>query len=116
MTTTPVVGMGVTIDNWSDRYPATVTEVRYFKSGARKGQPREVTVQRDTWKVVADGPGDGVAAYLCTPNPLGPTYEYVRNVNNGWVRKGRGGRGSKLILGRRELSLQSESVVGPFAP
>jgi hypothetical protein len=46
-TTAPEVGMGATILMWSDRHAATITEITYFKSGAKKGQPRTITVQQD---------------------------------------------------------------------
>lgn len=40
-------GTGATYSVGSDRYPCTVGEVLYFKSGARKGQVRSVGVRRD---------------------------------------------------------------------
>ena len=43
----PEVGDGATILMWSDRHAATITEITYFKSGQKKGQPRTITVQQD---------------------------------------------------------------------
>ena len=97
----PVVGMGVTITYWSDRDPATVIEVKNFKSGTRKGQPREITIQHDDWKVVSGSEGDGSAKYEYSRNAEAATAVYVVNAKGRWVRKGQGGKGSGLILGSR---------------
>jgi hypothetical protein len=97
----PEVGMGVTITHWSDRDPGTIVAVRNFKSGTRKGQPREIDIQHDDWKVISGSEGDGSAKYEYTPNTSGPVITYVVNLKGRWVRKGQGGKGSGLILDSR---------------
>lgn len=98
----PEVGMGVTITHWSDRDPATVIKVENFKSGARKGQPRQITIQHDDWKVISGSEGDGSAQYEYSRNTEAGTAVYVVNLKGRWVRKGQGGRGSGLILDHRD--------------
>lgn len=100
--TVPVVGMGATITHWSDRDPVTVVAVREFKSGARKGQPREIDVQHDTWKVVSGSAGDGSAKYEYERDTNGAIATYIVNLKGKWVLKGQGGAGSGLILGSRD--------------
>lgn len=99
--TVPEVGMGATITHWSDRDPATVVAVRNFKSGARKGQPREIDLQYDDYEVISGSTQDGSAKYAYTPNTSGPVVTYVINNKGRWVRKGQGARGSGLVLGSR---------------
>lgn len=43
----PEIGMGATILMWSDRKPATITEVLRYKSGPKKGQIRAVKTRAD---------------------------------------------------------------------
>lgn len=61
------VGDGATMLMWSDRRAATVVAVRYFKTGTRKGQVKEVDVQQDK-ATRTDGNGMSDAQ----------TYEYER--------------------------------------
>lgn len=98
----PEVGMGATVTHWSDRDPVTVVAVREFKSGARKGQPREIDVQHDTWKVVSGSAGDGSAKYEYGRDTEGAVATYTVNLKGRWVLKGQGGKGSGLILGSRD--------------
>lgn len=66
---TPEVGMGATILMWSDRKACTITTVKHFKSGARKGQVCEITAQEDT-AIRIDQNG------MCESQD----YTYVRNI------------------------------------
>jgi hypothetical protein len=90
---TPEIGMPATICDWTDRTPATVIEVRRFKSGARKGEPCAVVVQEDSYRRT-----DKLGMSDCQ------TYEYERNPS-GCTREfkvGRDGRYKGLTLGHRE--------------
>jgi hypothetical protein len=73
MTTTSVsiveVGMPATLSVGSDRYPATVIGVTHFKSGARAGEVRTVTIQQDT-ATVSGGVWPDLE-YEYSPNPDG---------------------------------------------
>lgn len=98
----PEVGMGATVTHWSDRDPATIVAVRNFKSGARKGLPREIDIQPDDYVVVSGSEGDGSASYEYSRNESAPVITYVVNQRGRWVRKGQGGRGSGLIMDHRD--------------
>ena len=67
----PAVGDGATVCFWTDRHAATVTEVVLFKSGARQGQVRSITVQEDTVTRVDGGGMSDSQSYEFTPNPAG---------------------------------------------
>ena len=40
-------GVGATMLMWSDRHAGTIIAVERFRTGARKGEPRVIVVQRD---------------------------------------------------------------------
>ena len=102
-TIVPEVGMGATMGVGSDRYAMTITEVKHFNSGARKGQPRSVTVQSDNATIVGGNSGDGSAQYEYTPDPNGMTREFTIRPNGKWVQRGQGVRfGSRLGIGHRD--------------
>jgi len=89
----PEAGMPATICGWTDRSPATVIEVRLFKSGARKGQVCEVVVQEDSYRRT-----DTLGMSDCQ------SYEYSRNPE-GYTRtfkRGKDGKFKGLTLGHRE--------------
>jgi hypothetical protein len=67
----PEVGMGATILMWSDRYAATVVEVKRFKTGQRAGQVSAVVVTQDTAKRVDDNGMSESQKYEFTSNPDG---------------------------------------------
>lgn len=104
--TVPEVGMAATILMHTERQPTTVVEVKVFKSGSRKGMPREIAVALDNWKVVSGSERDGSAEYEYTSNPGNPKRSFVlslKGCSQGcWVEKHSGGLGWKLALGRRE--------------
>ena len=100
----PVAGMPATICKFSDREPVTVIEVKTFKSGPRKGQPREVIVQDATWRAISGSGHDGSLVCEYEPNPNGHTHAYVLATKGRragkWTEKGLSGRGWVLSLGR----------------
>jgi hypothetical protein len=104
--TVPEVGMAATVLMYTDREPVTIVEVKLFKSGPRKGQPREIVVQYDSWRVTSGSGHDGSAQYEYEPDPRGRKESYVLSLKGpkagSWVEKGSGGRGWKLALGKRE--------------
>ncbi|MGV8972216.1 MAG: hypothetical protein ACOH10_07825 [Rhodoglobus sp.] len=70
------VGDGATMLMWSDRHAATVVAVRYFKTGTRKGQVKEVDVQRDKVKRTdANGMSES-QTYDYQPDPDAPVRTY----------------------------------------
>lgn len=75
----PEVGDTATVCIGVSRYAARVTEVKLFKTGARKGQPRELVVEFD---------GDSVRHFL-------------KNNRGSWREKGWGNFGALLLLGSR---------------
>lgn len=57
--TTPQIGMGATVLLWSDRHAATIIDLTRFKTGARAGQVKTVTVQYDkVTRTDSNGMGD----------------------------------------------------------
>lgn len=102
----PEVGMGATVLMYTDREPVTVIDVQLFKSGPRKGQPREIVVQYDHWKVVRGSGHDGSAIYEYARDPKGRKASYVLSRSGRkagcWVDKGSAGKGWTLLLGHRE--------------
>ena len=70
------VGDGATMLLWSDRHAATVVAVRYFKTGTRKGQVKEVDVQRDkATRVDTNGMSES-QEYEYQPQPDAPVRTY----------------------------------------
>lgn len=100
---TPEVGMGATMGCGSDRYAATIVEVKEFGSGARKGQPRAVLIRLDTSVVVKGSTQDGSAVWQHTPDDSGPVREFTIRPNGKWVQKGQSVRfGTRLGFGHRD--------------
>lgn len=86
-----------TINFGSDALPATIINVRRFKTGLRQGQPREITVRRDTDKVISGSGHDGSAIYTYFTDPDGATWTFTLD------RKGKFRNGiAVLTLGIRE--------------
>lgn len=88
----PVEGMPATICSYTDRHAATVIAVRRFKTGARAGQVREVTVQEDK-AIRTDKNGMSEAQ----------DYEYLRDPNGSiqTFKVDKHGRFGRLSLGHR---------------
>lgn len=84
----PEVGMGATVCVGPDRYAATVVEVKLFKTGTRRGEPREITVEFDQ---------------------EGEVRQFLRNRWGTWREKGWGAFGALLLLNYREESLGSQT-------
>jgi len=83
----PEVGMGATIIMWSDRHAATIIEVARFKTGARAGQVKAVTVQEDhAQRVDKNGMGDN-QHYVYLPNPQGNTWTFKVRPNGSFGDK-----------------------------
>lgn len=102
----PELGMGATILKYTERAAATVIEITTFKSGARKGLPKEVLVQYDDFVILDGDESDGSARYSYSSNPENRTVAFVMaskgKLAGNWVEKGLGGRGWLLLLGQRE--------------
>ncbi len=65
----PTVGMGATECCYSDRHAYTVVELIRFKSGAKKGQVKEVVLQQDkATRTDKNGMSDS-QTYTFEPNP-----------------------------------------------
>lgn len=73
------VGMPATLCIGSDRYPATVRSVSYFKSGARVGEVRSVIVQQDSVSVVGGTWPD--LEYSFAPDPNGAIHLFFADRN-----------------------------------
>lgn len=74
----PTVGMGCTILSYSDRDPATITEVVVERGVTR------IYVRDDDAKVTKGSTHDGSAEYEFTPNPNGRLRTFRRNPDGIW--------------------------------
>ncbi len=93
----PAVGMGATRLGWTYRNPATIVEVRTFKSGARTGQVRAVAIQDDHAKRIDNNSMSESQEYEFTPNRNGAVQWFKVDKNGSF--KGDGGR---LRIGERD--------------
>jgi hypothetical protein len=76
---TPEVGMGATVLMWSDRHAATIIATTNFKTGARAGQVKTVTIQYDKVKRIdKNGMGDN-QTYTYEADPNGRTADFKVN-------------------------------------
>lgn len=91
----PVVGMGATELQWTDRTPVTIIEVS--KNG------KTIKVQEDHAKRTDDNGMSESQTYSYSANPEGRIQTYTLRKNGAWVRKGEPMKeGSKLRIGIRE--------------
>lgn len=91
----PEVGMGATILMWSDRRPATIIGVTRFKTGARAGQVKTVTVRVDkATRVDSNGMSDA-QSYTFEPDPDGAEYTFAATKSGGFKTPG-GGYGLRV--------------------
>ena len=75
----PVVGMGVTLLGWTDRYAGTIVEVTPITKGRVL-----VHVTRDDSKVVAGSAHDGSAEYEFVSRPDGARDTFRREEDGTW--------------------------------
>ena len=73
----PEVGMGATLLSWTDRHPATITNVEVTKNFI------VLTIQEDDYKLVKGSQMDGSAEYTFTPNTRGRVLHF-RFQNGTW--------------------------------
>ena len=85
----PEVGMGVTICMWSDRYAATVIEVKTN----RKGIVKEIIIQHDISVRVDNNGMSESQRYEYAPNPEG-LKDTARLLKGGW----------KILEGKDEVT------------
>lgn len=79
----PEVGMGATILFWSDRHAATITDITYFKTGAKAGKPKTITVREDkAIRVDSYGMSDA-QEYRYEPDPNGSVRTFKANLRTG---------------------------------
>lgn len=80
----PIVGMGVTILAWSDRYAGTIQKVNEINNS--KLWSYEIEVTRDNAKVIAGSSHDGSADYEYISNENGAKYLFRFNSKTqSWV-------------------------------
>lgn len=104
----PVVGMGVTMLGWTDRYPGTITKVDEIAGSKVTLYIIEVTA--DKYELVSGTTMDGSAEYEYSPNPDGYVEMFRKNKKTlMWEPVGRNenGRlvkreGKGIVLGKRE--------------
>ena len=88
---TPAVGMGATLCQWTDRWPCTVIKVT----------PRTIVVREDRAVRLDNGPCEA-QVWEITPDPDGETYTFYLRKWTGWQQRGYlPGTGLTLRLGVR---------------
>lgn len=83
----PELGGGATVLHWSDRFPATVIAIITYKSGPRKGLPKEVIVQHDTAVIVSGEEYDGSAQYEYHRDEDGTMIAFTVRKDGKWRQK-----------------------------
>lgn len=90
----PEVGMGATVLGWTDRYAATIVEV--------KNNGKTVVVQEDNAKRVDSNGMSEAQTYEYTPNMDAPRKTYTRRRNGQYVRQGESMKGGgRIAIGYR---------------
>jgi hypothetical protein len=93
----PFVGMPVSVCMYSDRSVAEIAEIIRFKTGARKGEIKAVTLRSVEAIIVSGGEHDGSAQYRYERKPdSAPHGLYTKDSRGRFV--GRNG-GPRLALG-----------------
>lgn len=96
MTDTPVVGLGVTLRGYTDRYAGTIIEV-----GAKR---KRIVVQQDAAIRVDENGTSMVQLYRYERDPQGAIYVFTLRSNGRWVLQGRSmhSPGFGVTLGTRD--------------
>lgn len=92
----PEVGMGATILMWTDRRPATIVGLEYFKSGARAGQVSAVWIQEDDASRIDNNGMSEMQEYEIVPNPAAMKVRYKVNKAGAFT-----GPSGQLRIGQR---------------
>lgn len=87
----PKVGMGATLLAWTDRYPATIIEVRTTKNCVY------VTVQEDDATRTDKNGLSESQTYEFTPKPNGRKFTFRSGKNGMWQEMRKNDRGCRLI-------------------
>lgn len=95
----PIVGMGATRLQYTDRTACTIVAV--LRSS--KGEVIGVEVQEDKWHRTDKNGMSENQEYLFEPNPAGSRSIYTKRKNGAFIRKGDGSKnGERLHIGKRE--------------
>jgi len=96
----PEVGQGATILGWTDRYPATIVKVEYYKSGPQKGKASAVWITADeATRIDSNGQSDA-QSYTYETVEGAPQVKYTKRKSGKWVRAG--DKYSTLAIGYRD--------------
>lgn len=90
----PVVGMGVTLLAWTDRYAGTIHKVTEITS---KAYQYVIEVSRDDTTVVTGSSHDGSADYAYTPRPDRARTTYRKNRKTGFWEQARLNDSGRLV-------------------
>ena len=97
---TPEIGMGATVCMWSDRHAVTITEILYYKTGAKAGQIKGVKTRADKATRTDNNGMSDAQTYTYEPNPDAPEATWTLR-KNGSFRK-QGDNYTSLAIGFRD--------------
>jgi hypothetical protein len=89
--TVPVVGMGATVNGWSDRYAGTITTVAPGRT--------MFTVQQDHAKRTDSNGMSDCQSYEYSPNPEGRRWTFKKNKKGQWREVGLNENGRWVFVG-----------------
>ena len=92
----PEIGMGATIYGYSDKHAATIVDIIYYKSGAKKGTIRSIVVQKDHAKRTDSYGMSEIQEYEYTPDPTADLEEFRFTSKGFWQ-----GKSAQLGIGAR---------------
>lgn len=93
--TEPEVGMGATILGWTDRYAATIVEV--------KNNGKTVVIQEDNARRIDSNGMSENQTYEHTPNTDAPRKTYTLRKSGQYVKQGEPIQGGgRILIGRRD--------------
>jgi hypothetical protein len=89
----PEVGMGATINMYTDRHAATIVEVK---------SPTKIVIQQDSAERTDSNGMSESQDYAFTPNPKAAKEVYTKRKNGLWIKTGESkGNGTSLHIGQR---------------
>jgi hypothetical protein len=89
----PEVGMGVTLNYYSDQHAGTIIEVT----------PNKIVVQEDTSTLIGGSLLSEYQEYSFAPNPKGKIHDFSLRSNGLWIECGSSANnGTSLTIGQRD--------------
>ena len=105
------VGMGATLLGWTDRYPATITQVYANKVG----EIVEIAIQEDLAKRVDNNGMSECQDYEFEADPNGTCYRFKKDRKGMWREIRMGDKGRMVFTGGRGLRIGEREKYSDFS-